>query len=207
MPSPGTSYIIAAASGTGKTSLAKALTKELDNLIISISHTTRLKRPGEEHGKDYFFTDKVTFEAMIERHEFLEYADVFGNYYGTSQKFIEDTLQKGTDVLLDIDWQGAQQIKNKISACISVFLLPPSQNILRQRLENRKREPADVIEYRLKMADKEITHCNEFDYIVINDDFEKALSDLKAIITANRLKTKHQTIKYAKLLAELTKNV
>jgi len=204
----GTLYIIAAASGTGKTSLTNALANELKNLTISVSHTTRPVRPNEQHGKDYFFVNTETFETMIKNDGFLEHANVFGHYYyGTSRKFVEDHLKQNLDILLDIDWQGAQQIKSKIPGCVTIFLLPPSQNILRQRLEKRNREPVSVIEHRLKMADSEIIHCKEFDYIVINDDFNKALNDLKTIIEAHRLQTKYQTIKYAKLLEELTKNV
>jgi guanylate kinase len=203
MTPPGTVYIIAAASGTGKTSLAKALVKILPNIKISISHTTRPRRPGEKNNLHYFFVNEETFTKMINADKFLEYAKVFNHYYGTSQEFVEKELQKGKDILLDIDWQGAQQIREKIKNCVSIFLLPPSKKALRERLEKRKRDPKEIIEQRLNLASKEISHCNEFDYIIINNDFNKALHDLKDIILTQRLKTARQTIKYAKLIEEL----
>ena len=207
----GITYIIAAASGTGKTSLAKALTAELaaelKNLTISISHTTRPIRNGEENGKNYFFIDRTEFEKMIKEDGFLEYAEVFNYYYGTSKDFVEEKLAAGIDIILDIDWQGALQIKKKIKDSISIFLLPPSLQELQKRLLKRNRDPMTVVEHRMKMAGKEIAHCSEFDYIVMNENFDDALDDLRAIIKAKRLQTKTQLIKYKKLLDELTKSV
>lgn len=202
----GNLYIIAAASGTGKTSLAKALADSLDSIKISISHTTRPIKPGERSDVNYFFVDNHTFEQMIEAKIFLEYAKVFGHYYGTSQLFVEEQLNTGKDVVLDIDWQGAQQVRKKMPQCISIFLLPPSQEALRKRLETRKRDTAEVIEQRLNMASGEISHYNDFDYIVINDGFEVALQDLQAIVRAQRLTKSKQIVKYEKLIKELLQN-
>jgi guanylate kinase len=198
----GTLYIIAAASGTGKTSLTKVLAEEIENTKISISHTTRPIRVGEEADKNYFFVDTKTFKKLIKQKEFLEYAQVFAHYYGTSRKWVEKQLNDGFDVFLNIDWQGAKQIRKKLK-CVCIFLLPPSKAELRLRLEKRNRENAKVIEDRLAGASKEIAHCKEFDYLVINDNFEAAFEDLKAIVLSKRLQCKHQTKKYAMLIKEL----
>lgn len=202
MNTKGIIYIIAAASGTGKTSLTQALTATVKNIKNSISYTTRSIRPGEAENQDYFFVDPKTFESLIKQKEFLEYAKVFGHYYGTSRQWVETQLDEGTDIILDIDWQGAQQIRKQIS-CVSIFLLPPSRNELRLRLEKRKRENAKIIEDRMTAASSEIIHCKEFDYIVINDKFETALEDLKSIIHSRRLRCEHQTKKYDMLIKEL----
>ncbi|MEI8055566.1 MAG: guanylate kinase [bacterium] len=201
----GTLYIIAAASGTGKTSLAKALATTLENIKISISYTTRSVRSGEVANQDYFFADATTFESLIKQKEFLEHARVFNQYYGTSRQWVETQLNAGIDVILDIDWQGAKQVRKQIN-CISIFLLPPSRAELRLRLEKRKREDAKIIENRLAAASGEIAHCKEFDYIVINDKFEDALKDLKAIIHSKRLQYEHQAKKHDMLIKELLKN-
>lgn len=202
----GNVYIIAAASGTGKTSLTKALAESLDNIKISISHTTRQIKPTEKADIHYFFTNDKKFEEMIAAGLFIEHAKVYGCYYGTSFQFVEDHIKNGVDVILDIDWQGAEQIRKKLTKCIGIFLLPPSKQALRSRLEMRKRDDSSAIEQRLKMASTEISHYNEFDYIVINDDFTTALNDLKTIVMAQRLKREVQTIKNAKLLKELLEN-
>ncbi|EKE01977.1 MAG: Guanylate kinase [uncultured bacterium] len=201
----GTLYIIAAASGTGKTSLAKALVATVENVKISISHTTRPIRSGETADRDYFFVDEVAFESLIKKEEFLEHARVFNHYYGTSRRWVEGQLNAGIDVILDIDWQGAQQVRKRMG-CISIFLLPPSRNELRLRLERRKREDAKIIEDRLAAAGSEISHCKEFDYIVINDKFESALEDLKAIVCGKRLQCEHQIKKHDMLIKELLNN-
>jgi len=201
----GTLYIIAAASGTGKTSLAKALSATVENTRISISYTTRPIRVGETTNQDYFFVDVETFESLIKQKEFLEHARVFGQYYGTSRQWVETQLNAGIDVILDIDWQGAKQIRQQIN-CVSVFLLPPSRAELRLRLEKRKREDAKIIEDRLAAASNEIAHCKEFDYIIINDKFEDALEDLKAIVHSKRLQYEHQIKKHDMLIKELLKN-
>lgn len=199
----GTVYIIAAASGTGKTSLSKALAESLDNIKISVSHTTRLIKPSESGDVNYFFVDTQKFEAMILANKFLEHAKVFGHYYGTTAEFVAKHINDGIDVILDIDWQGAQQIRQKIPGCVSIFLLPPSLKTLKERLEMRKRDDKNVIAERLKMASSEISHYNEFDYIVVNDDFATALNDLKIIVLAQRLRKNYQIGKHAKLLKEL----
>lgn len=198
----GTIYIISAASGTGKTTLTKELFGSVQHMRISISHTTRSLRPGEKPNESYFFVDVPKFEQMITENAFLEHANVFGDYYGTSQQWVEEQLHTGNDVILDIDWQGAAQIRKKLK-CVSIFLLPPSLQELRNRLEKRKRDSAAVIEQRLIAARNEILHYNEFDYIVINDRFDEALSDLQAIVRAQRLGQKFQAEHHAELIAEL----
>ena len=200
----GTLYIIAAASGTGKTSLAKALATTIDNIKISISHTTRPRRTGEIPQQDYFFVDSTTFKNLIKHKEFLEHAKVFQHYYGTSRHWVEQQLNTGNDVVLDIDWQGAKQVQAQMK-CVSIFLLPPSRDELRLRLENRKREDIKVIANRLATASSEIAHCKEFDYIIINDKFTQALVDLTAIVLSKRLQCELQTKKHAMLIAELLK--
>lgn len=199
----GTVYIIAAASGSGKTSLAKALADSMPQMKISVSHTTRSIRNGEKNGESYFFVAISEFESMIKKNEFLEYAKVFGEYYGTSRSWVVAQLQAGFDVILDIDWQGAAQIRSQFPCCQTVFILPPSRVELRNRLEKRKREETSIIEHRLTVAGSEILHYNEFDYIVINDKFAEALADLQAIVRAERLRLQHQTIRCEKLIAEL----
>jgi guanylate kinase len=199
----GTLYIIAAASGTGKTSLTKALVSSMPNTKISISHTTRPIKPGEKAGVNYFYLSEKEFRDMAKQNEFIEHAEVFGHNYGTSRSFITDQLQQGYDIILDIDWQGAQQIRAKIPDCITIFLLPPSKQVLRQRLEQRKRDEQNIIEQRLALASSEIAHYNEFDYLVINDDFETALRDLQAIVHTHKLKRTVQTVNQAALINEL----
>ncbi len=202
MDAKGTLYIIAAASGTGKTSLAEALAQKITDLKISISHTTRVVSVQEEVNRHYFYVTVQEFEQLIQANKFLEYARVFGNYYGTSREFVEQQLCRGIDIILDIDWQGARQIREKMP-CKTIFLLPPSKQELRQRLERRQRESTQVIEERLRVAGSEIAHYQEFDYIIINDNFSHALADLEAIVRANRLQLGCQRNRYEKLLAEL----
>ena len=199
----GTLYIIAAASGTGKTSLARALAQKTDNIKISISHTTRPIGAKEEANRHYFYVTMEQFEELIRRDSFLEYARVFNNYYyGTSREFVEQQLASGIDIILDIDWQGARQVREKM-ACQTIFLLPPSKTELRQRLEKRQREDSRLIAERLRIASSEISHYQEFDYIIINDNFDSALADLEAIVRANRLLLAKQQLKYRALLADL----
>lgn len=202
MKPKGTLYIVAAASGTGKTSLTEALAKTVENVKISVSHTTRPIRANEEQDKNYFFVDHSHFEALIGQQMFLEYARVFDHYYGTSKRWVEEQLNSGSDVILDIDWQGARQVREQIE-CISIFLLPPSSSELRLRLERRNRESAQIIEQRLAAASSEIAHYNEFDYIIINDKFESALVDLQTIVYSQRLRLRHQIVKYDTLIREL----
>jgi guanylate kinase len=196
-------FILAAPSGGGKTSLVNQLMLSMPKIELSISHTTRAARPKEKHGKDYFFVDKQVFLEMIEDHAFLEYAKVFDNYYGTSKLQIEERLNNGIDIVLDIDWQGAQQIKEIIPNAISIFLLPPSLDTLRERLQNRQQDNQDVIEKRMQQAQAELTHYDEFDYLVVNKEFDVALEQLKAIVTAERLKKDIQVQRESKLLSFL----
>jgi guanylate kinase len=201
--STGTLYIIAAPSGTGKTSLVKALTQTVDNLAVSISHTTRIQRSGEEHGKHYYFTDEQTFVDMIYNEEFLEYARVYDYYYGTAKENVLQLLATGMDIILEIDWQGAQQIRKLFPAAIGIFIFPPSKATLQNRLQERAQDPEKIINKRMAKATEEISHYAEFDFLVINDDFSQALADLQAIIRCQRLKTHRQTHKHAKLLGHL----
>jgi guanylate kinase len=200
--SKGTLYIIAAASGTGKTSLSQALSQSVESIKISVSHTTRPIRSNEQDGKHYFFTTPEKFKLLIHQEAFLEYAQLFNYYYGTSIQFVEEQLNAGFDIILNIDWQGARQVKSKIK-CTSIFLLPPSVAELRIRLEKRNREGADIIKQRLASARFEISHYKEFDYVIINDKFENALADLRAIVHSKKLLLYHQIIKHNRLLKEL----
>ncbi len=199
----GNLFVIAAPSGTGKTTLVKALVNEVSGLAVSISHTTRAKRPNEENGVNYFFIKEDAFRRMIEQGEFLEYATVFGNYYGTSHRWVEETLGKGIDVILEIDWQGMQQIKALVPDSISIFVLPPSLDNLRERLINRNQDHPQVIQDRLADVKETISHVHEFDFVVINDDFAHALKELKLVVQANRLLQRRQCEKNAKLIAKL----
>lgn len=196
-------WIIAAPSGAGKTSLVNALVATTSDLCVSISHTTRAPRPAEEEGKNYFFVKQDVFESMIQRHAFIEYAKVFDHYYGTEQSWVQTQLTEGMDVILEIDWQGARQIKQLMPDTQSIFILPPSLATLAQRLEGRGQDKPEVISRRLREATLEMSHCEEFDYIVINDQFEQALAELSAIITAQRLSTPRQVQKYGTLLQDL----
>lgn len=203
---PGTLYIIAAPSGAGKTSLVNALVKTLNNVEISISHTTRPARPGEQDGVHYWFVNQAEFQRMIDDQIFLEYATVFGYYYGTSRHWVEEKINQGVDVILEIDWQGARQVRQQFSNTIGVFILPPSRELLRERLLARQQDHATVIEQRLAAASQEIKHYYEFDYLIINNIFDLALADLQTIVRANRLSQKKQAIKYANVVANLLQN-
>lgn len=202
----GSLFTIAAASGSGKTSLVKALIETLDHVQVSISHTTRPSREGEINGKHYLFVSKERFLTMIAANDFLEHAEVFGQYYGTSRTWVEQTLQQGIDVILEIDWQGSAQIRKQFPTSTSIFILPPSMGALRERLLNRQQDSLDIIEQRLAVANEEISHYYEFDYLVVNANFEQALTDLKAIIQAKRLRCDVQQVKHFKLLEDLIQN-
>lgn len=180
-------YIISAPSGAGKTSLVKRLIAETAGLTVSVSHTTRAMRPGEQNGVDYFFTSVDDFKAMIERQAFLEHAQVFDNFYGTAQQTVEENLAKGLDVILEIDWQGAQQVRQMLPDSLSIFILPPSIEVLQHRLQSRGQDNAEVIARRMNDAVTEISHYPEFDYLIVNDDFDVALNQLKSVIIANRV--------------------
>lgn len=205
MSNVGHFYVIAAPSGTGKTSLVRSLVTSVNDLQISISHTTRPLRPGDVEGKDYYFISEATFVKMIAEQAFLEYATIYHYHYGTSREWILQQLQAGIDVVLEIDWQGAQQIRCLFPDSILIFIIPPSLETLRQRLQNRRQDDAGVIDIRMDNAQNEIRHYIEFDYLVINDQFEQALADLRHIILAERLRSSVQKIKHQELLADLLK--
>lgn len=201
--SEGHLYIISAPSGAGKTSLVKALTADMDNIFTSVSHTTRPMRPGEIDGKDYHFVDAKTFLSMRDSSEFLEYAEVFGNYYGTSKRRIKEQLSDNKDVILEIDWQGAQQVKELFPEATSIFILPPSKAALLERLRNRGQDSEEVISRRTLEAITEMAHYHEFDYLIINDEFKVALEELRSIIIAQRLRTPAQESRFRPLIDEL----
>ncbi|MDV7211706.1 guanylate kinase [Azotobacter beijerinckii] len=203
MSATGTLYIISAPSGAGKTSLVKALIDALPQVRVSVSHTTRGMRPGEVEGVNYHFVERPTFLGMLERDEFLEHAEVFGNLYGTSQLWLEQTLAEGFDLILEIDWQGAQQVRRLLPQAQSIFILPPSQEALRQRLTNRGQDSDEIIERRMREAVSEMSHYLEYDYLVINDDFAHALEDLKSIFRARQLQQESQQRRHGNLLVEL----
>jgi guanylate kinase len=202
----GTLYIIAAPSGAGKTSLVNALINKTSAIKVSISYTTRPQRPGEKHGVNYFFVDQSEFENMVIQKVFLEHAFVHDYYYGTSRQKVEEDLKAGIDVILEIDWQGARQVREKFPNCITIFIMPPSREELKKRLEARKQDQPEVIERRFAIASVEMSHYREFDYLIVNKEFEEALADLQAIVHANRLKMARQAARHAKLLAELAQN-
>ena len=198
-------YIVSAPSGAGKSSLIAALIKQLSQhkAQVSISHTTRQPRPGEQHGVHYYFSSVTEFEQLIEQGLFLEYAHVFGNYYGTSIPMIERTLAQGIDVFLDIDWQGAQQVRSKMPNCKSIFILPPSLQELEQRLIGRGQDSVETIAARMTKAISEITHYHEYDYLIINENFEQALDEIKAILVAEKLTLAAQQQNHQLLIQQL----
>lgn len=202
----GTLFIISAPSGGGKTSLVNAAVEDIPELEVSISHTTRSKRPGELDDRDYHFVSEPDFLELINKKAFLEHAKVFGYYYGTTQKWVEEKLRAGISVILEIDWQGAEQIKQKMPECVSIFIVPPSLSVLENRLLERGQDNPEVIAKRMSAARAEISHYGEFDYLVVNDAFSKALQELKAIIISQHLKLKFQQHKYAVLLNNLLKS-
>ena len=202
----GNLYIISAPSGAGKSSLISALLKRVNShkMMVSVSHTTRLPRPGEQEGVHYYFVSHNEFENLIEQNAFLEYAKVFGgNYYGTSLFAIEENLAKGIDVFLDIDWQGAQQIREKVPHVKSIFILPPSLPELERRLVGRGQDSKEVIAERMSKAISEISHYDEYDYVIVNDNFEQALADLQSILQAERLTKAYQQTENADLIHQL----
>lgn len=178
-----TLFIVSGPSGSGKTSLVKALTEKVSDAVASVSHTTRPRRPGEVDGKDYFFTSVAGFADMIEKGEFLEHAEVFGNFYGTSQSSVQCQLEEGFKVILEIDWQGAQQTRRQMHNTTSIFILPPSRTALESRLRNRGQDSDETVSARMRKAQSEISHCDEFDYVVLNDDFDHALQELVCLFS------------------------
>ena len=199
----GTLFIVAAPSGAGKSTLVNALLEREPAISLSVSHTTRPPRTGEEYGRHYYFVERAEFEREIEEGIFLEHAQVHGNFYGTSRKTVSGLLDQGKDVLLEIDWQGAQQVRKTKADCISVFILPPSRQELERRLRGRGSDSAEVIERRLHNSREEIAHAHEFDYIIVNDRFEDALGDLQAIVRAVRLRSSLEWRRHENLIAEL----
>jgi guanylate kinase len=200
---PGNLFTISAPSGAGKTSLVNALLPTLTQVRVSVSHTTRAQRPGEVDGVNYHFVDLAEFQRMTEHGDFLESAEVFGNFYGTSQRWVEATLAAGTDVILEIDWQGAEQVRRLLPETQSIFILPPSRAALEQRLNQRGQDPAEVIAARMAKAIHEMEHYPEADYLVVNDQFDTALSELRAILIGRRLTLQRQQVRLEPLLREL----
>jgi len=196
-------YVVSAASGAGKTSLVNAVLKQLPGVELSVSHTTRARREGETDGVDYHFVSMAKFNAMVAAKDFFEYARVFGNMYGTSRQHIQQQLDQGNDVILEIDWQGARQIRQLVDNCKTVHILPPSIRVLRERLMARGQDDDAVIGQRMQAAVNEISHYAEYDYLIINDDFALARDELAAIIMSNRLLLEHQQQQYVDLLSEL----
>jgi guanylate kinase len=203
----GTLFILSAPSGAGKTTLAKALAQMMPCIAISVSYTTRPQRPGEEDGVHYHFISQERFNQMIENKLFLEHARVFGHDYGTSRNDVNAHLEAGNDLILAIDWQGAKQVQALFSDAVSIFILPPSIELLRSRLQSRRQDQQKVIEARLAGAGVEVSHYREFQYIVVNDRLDLALADLQAIVQANRLQSLKQSIRHQKLLADLLRTV
>jgi len=199
----GTLFVISAPSGAGKTTLVKALLAGEPDLRLSISHTTRLRRPNEQQGREYHFLPTEEFQQLAKEGEFLEYARVFDNYYGTSRPFVEEQLADGHDVLLEIDWQGAQQVRRAMPRCVSIFVLPPSRQTLAERLARRATDTAAVIARRLGDAASDMSHYREFDYVVVNDAFDKAVGELKRIIAGEGADLKSTRPQLAPLLKEL----
>ncbi len=199
----GTLYIVSAPSGAGKTSLVKALLDSTRGIELSVSHTTRAMRPGEEDGKHYHFTDVDTFKAMIRDNNFLEHAQVFDNFYGTSRSSTLDHVRRGMDVILEIDWQGAQQVREMIPEAVGIFIMPPSREALEERLRGRGQDGEEIIARRMRDAESEMSHYGEFDYLIINDDFDTALSELRAIFLARRQEIGRQRLRHAALLDKL----
>lgn len=202
----GNLFIISAPSGAGKSTLINALLKQDADMQLSVSHTTRSPRPGETNGVQYHFTDVSSFKQLIAEDQFIEWAEVFGNYYGTSKAALADKLAQGIDVFLDIDWQGARQIKQQLPFVTSIFILPPSVEALEQRLNQRGQDSAEVIAGRMAKARDEISHANEYDYWVVNDDLELAVQQFSGIIQSQRLKQQKQAIRQQKLLSGLLAN-
>lgn len=196
-------FIVAAPSGAGKTTLVRLLLEREAGIRLSISHTTRSPRPGETDGREYHFVAVDVFRQMISRSDFLEWAEVHGNFYGTSRQWIADQLAAGHDILLEIDWQGAQQVRRAFPEAIGVFILPPSMDELTRRLTGRGTDEPAVIERRLAAAEAEMRHVGEFDYVIINDQLEQALEDLRAIVRVPRLKPGRQQKRYPELFARL----
>lgn len=201
--SQGNLFTISAPSGAGKTSLVDALLKTLPDIRVSVSHTTRAQRPGEQDGVHYHFIEPAEFDRMLSQGAFLEHATVFSNQYGTSQAWVERVLASGTDVVLEIDWQGAAQVRQLMPDTTAIFILPPSRECLQARLTARAQDDEAVIQQRLAGAVQEMSHCSEADYLIINDDFDTALMELKSVVLSRRLRLPCQLDRHAVLLRKL----
>ena len=203
MTARGQLFIVSAPSGAGKTSLVKALVDTLHGIEVSVSYTTRTRRNSEKPGADYHFTDALGFQEIINNDGFLEHATVFGNSYGTSRELVEEKLAQGVDVILEIDWQGALQVRESMADCCTVFVLPPSKEVLEDRLRGRGQDSEEVIEKRMKTAVNEMSHYNEYDYLVVNDDFDTALEELIAIVKCQRLSIQRSKRVHSNLIKQL----
>jgi len=199
---PGKLFILSAPSGTGKTSLTKSLLRKNINLWLSISYTSRLMRPSEVEGHDYFFVERKIFEQMLGNEEFIESAEIYGNLYGTSQNWINEAINSGKDILLEIDGQGARQVRKIFSDVVSIFILPPSLEVLEDRLKNRNQDSKEVIAKRMAAAKEEISHVSEYDYVIINDNMDIALRDLVSVVQSERLRTSAQLARYHDLVIQ-----
>ena len=204
-PAAGCLFVLAAPSGGGKTSLVKALLEREPGMRLSVSYTTRAPRPGEADGVDYHFVDEATFMALKDKGEFLEHAFVHGNWYATSAMWLAREVQDGHDVLLEIDWQGARQVRKLIPGSVLIFILPPSLASLRERLTKRGQDSQEVIARRIDAAREEMRHCGEFDYVIMNQDFARAVDDLSVIVRAARLAASRQQVRHATLITDLLK--
>ena len=202
-PKSGSLFVVSAPSGAGKTSLLRALLDSDDDLVLSVSHTTRTPRPGEINGVDYHFVATDEFESMVAAGEFLEHATVFGNRYGTGRAQVDASLQRGVDVILEIDWQGARQIREAMPESVQTFVLPPSRGALERRLRDRGTDSAEVIAARMRAAGGEIARYREFDYLVVNDDFDRALEAMRAVVHTGRLRLAAQEVRHAQLIRDL----
>ncbi len=196
-------FTVSAPSGAGKTSLVKALVQRNPSVRISISHTTRAKRPGEVDARDYYFVSKDEFMKRVNAGGFLEHAEVYGNYYGTSQQAVNDLLKQGHDVILEIDWQGAAQVRRLRPEAVSIFILPPSREVLEQRLRGRGQDSEEVIARRLAVAREELSHYGESDYLIINEDFDHALAELETVVRGQRLRREYQQSRHIDLIRQL----
>ncbi len=205
MTTPGILFIVAAPSGAGKTSLLRQLVPDDQRLVMSVSHATRAMRAGEEDGVHYHFVSVERFEQLVGEGAFLEHARVFDNYYGTAEVAVRRQLDEGLDVVLEIDWQGARQVRERFADSVSIFVAPPSIEALRTRLAGRGQDSVEVVERRMRDARSELSHYPEYDYLVINDDFDTALGELRAIVTAERLRGPHQAVRFADALAGMLK--
>ena len=199
----GNLFVISSPSGAGKSSLISALLQRHSDMQVSVSHTTRAPRPGEENGVHYHFCNVDDFKHLIDQDGFYEWAEVFGNYYGTSKQAIQTQLEQGIDVFLDIDWQGAQQMRDIVPDIISLFILPPSREELERRLNSRGQDSSEVITKRMQQAQSEMSHYNEYDFVLINDDFEQTLNDFEQIVLAHRLQTANIESKCSDLISQL----